>query len=76
MLALILIANSYNKARSKYKHFMGILRSTSHQRKTSSLLHQWKRANNGPIMALVIIKICVAGGTQLTVKINFWNLAQ
>ena len=46
MLALIVIANSYNKARSKYKHFMGILRSTSHQRKTSSLLHQWKRANS------------------------------
>ena len=46
MLALIVIANSYNKARSKYKHFMSILRSTSHQRKTSSLLHQWKRANS------------------------------
>ena len=40
---LIVIANSYNEARSKYKHTMCILRSISHLCQISLLLHQVKK---------------------------------
>ena len=61
-LALIVIANSFNIARSKYTHAMCILRSISHLCKKNSLLHQVKmrytqtdtmRQTDGPLVPMV-----------------------